>query len=190
MPSGRFRLRSIKDEPNIGEEQICGIRHPSSLSFKMHPTTNTAEDTLYEPTPHVQLNFSLLQHGQPKTPSSDQFDKVMCLFAHCTSERDTALDSRACFILSCLKTNSRCQQFCRRASTIPASQDAAHTWRHSVGMHTRNDRQKRNEVVRRNKIGTSFEFLRDQWTPEDFKLPVNKRDRKYESLMLGFLRTK
>ena len=51
----------------------------------MHPTTNTIEDTLYEPTTHVQLNFSLLQDGQPKTPSSDQFAQIMSLFPNCTS---------------------------------------------------------------------------------------------------------
>ncbi|KAK0513758.1 hypothetical protein JMJ35_003480 [Cladonia borealis] len=45
------------------------------------------------------------------------------------------------------------------------------------------DRHKRAEGVRRNKIGTGFEFLRDQWIPEEFKLPCNKRDKKYQSLI-------
>ena len=45
------------------------------------------------------------------------------------------------------------------------------------------DRHKRAEGVRRNKIGTSYEFIRDQWIAEEFKLPCKKRDKKYQSLI-------
>ena len=102
MPSCGFCPRSTKDDSNKGQERICKIGCPSPLWFGTHPTTNTAEGTLYKPTTHVQLKFSLLQDGQPKTPSSNQFDEIMSLFAHCTSERDNTLDSRAYFILSYL----------------------------------------------------------------------------------------
>lgn len=45
------------------------------------------------------------------------------------------------------------------------------------------DKHKRDEAVRRNMIGNDFRFLRDEWTPKEFKLPVNKSDCKKESLI-------
>ena len=160
MSTCGFCLRSKTHEPNMGQERICEVGCPSPLWFGTHPTTNTAENTLYEPTTHVQLNFSLFQDGQPKTPSSDQFDEIMSLFAHCTSERDNALDSRAYFILSYLVTNN---VFVVRIDDGPLDQRGwtyvRHTWRHRVGMHITNDHHMRNKAISRNKIGTSFEFL-------------------------------
>ena len=45
------------------------------------------------------------------------------------------------------------------------------------------NRHKRAEVVRRNRIGTSYESIRDRWIPEEFKLPGNKKNKKYQSLV-------
>ncbi|KAK0509095.1 hypothetical protein JMJ35_008466 [Cladonia borealis] len=155
MPSCGFRPRSTKDESNMGQERICGIGCPSPLWFGTYPTTNTAEDTQYEPATHVQLNFSLLQDGQPKTPSSDQFDEIMSLFAHCTSERDNALDSRTYFIISYL-VNNNVSVAHQRPSLALESPDVRTSY---LAPQRRNAHH--GMAFRRNKIGTSFEFLRD-----------------------------
>ena len=45
------------------------------------------------------------------------------------------------------------------------------------------NRHKRAEEVRRNRIGTSYKSIRDQWIAEEFKVSCNKKNKKYESLV-------
>ena len=45
------------------------------------------------------------------------------------------------------------------------------------------NRHKRAEEVRRNRIGTCYQSIRDQWIAEEFKLPGNKKNKRYESLV-------